>query len=127
MADIKRGDAVAGAEFADRAQDMRLGRHIQPGGRLVEYDQPGTAGEGHGDGEALLLAARNLMRIAAAKVRRVGQRHVTQQLPHAVFARGGVQLREMDAQHFVELFAQAHRRVQRRPRILRDIGDQAAA
>ena len=39
------GDAVAGAEFADRAQDMRLGRHIQSRRRLICDQEIGVTRE----------------------------------------------------------------------------------
>ena len=47
------------------SQHVRLGRDVEAGRRLVEHDQRRPAGERHGDGDALLLPAGELVRVAA--------------------------------------------------------------
>ena len=66
------GDGVMGdhddrlAELAHRGaherQDLGAGAGVEVAGRLVGEDDLGTAGEGAGDGDALLLPARELRR-----------------------------------------------------------------
>ena len=48
-----------------QVDDLLLRRHVEAGGRLVQHDQIGLAGQRHGDADALLLPARELVRIAA--------------------------------------------------------------
>ena len=64
MGDVERRDPVGLGEVADHVQHVRLRGHVQGGGRLVEHDDLGAVGERHGDGDALLLAAGQLVRIA---------------------------------------------------------------
>ena len=49
-------------QLAEQLEDGRAGRRVQVPGRLVGHDQGGPAGQGPGDGGALLLAARQLVR-----------------------------------------------------------------
>src|SRR5580692_6757478 len=57
--DHDRG-AVA-VQLAEQVQDGRAGRAVQVAGGLVGHDQCGPAGQGPGDGGALLLAAGQLV------------------------------------------------------------------
>ena len=72
VADVERRDAVRVAEVAHGAQHVRLRRHVEAGGRLVEHDHARPAREGHREADALLLAARELVRVAAQEL--VGRR-----------------------------------------------------
>ena len=47
----------AAAELAQRGRERLLAGRVDPGGRLVEHQQVGLAGQGAGDQGALLLAA----------------------------------------------------------------------
>ena len=62
--DIDHRHAAAGAQRLQEFDDLLLHGHVEAGGRLVEHDEGGIAGERHGDGDALLLAAGKTMRIA---------------------------------------------------------------
>ena len=57
VADIDHGRAGLLVDVAQQGQDVRLRRHIQPGGGLVKQQHVGLAGQRHGDGHPLLLAA----------------------------------------------------------------------
>ena len=69
-------------QFGDEVEDHRLGGDIEPGGRFVHDQQVGLAGQRHGNDDALLLAARELVRIAACHLHRFGQVHLAQQGLH---------------------------------------------
>ena len=49
-------------QLAEQLQDGRAGGGVQVAGGLVGHDQSGPAGQGPGDGRALLLAAGQLVR-----------------------------------------------------------------
>src|SRR5262249_9991107 len=63
--DEEVGEAEARLEISQECQQRRLHRDVERGGWLVEGDQPRLAGERPREGDALLLAARELMRIAS--------------------------------------------------------------
>src|SRR5580692_6777060 len=56
------GDDHDGGAVAEQLQEGRAGGGVQVAGRLVGHDQGGPAGQGPGDGGALLLTARQLVR-----------------------------------------------------------------
>ena len=86
VGDVEGGDPVALGEVADRVEDVRLGGHVESRGRLVQDDHLGPVGERHGDRHALLLAARELMRVAAQEVAVGGQEHLGHHLGEALLA-----------------------------------------
>ena len=57
---------VSAAELADEVEDARLDRRVEAGRRLVEDEQLRVGGEGHGDDDALLHPARQLVRDSAS-------------------------------------------------------------
>ena len=62
MADEQVADAERRLEMFQLAHDLRPDRHIQGGDSLVQHDQPRIRHQGAGDGDALALAATELMR-----------------------------------------------------------------
>ena len=60
-------------DVAHRRQHFDLGGDVERGGRLVEDDEIGPAGHGHGRHGALQLAARDLVGIAVADRVGIGQ------------------------------------------------------
>jgi hypothetical protein len=58
VADEEVGEAVAGLQFAQELDDLRLHRHVECGGRLVEHQEARLQDQRAGDGDALALAAR---------------------------------------------------------------------
>ena len=63
VGDEQNGGVVALLDVLDELEDLRLGGHVQGGGRLVGDQQRGLQGQGRGDHDALALAAGELMRI----------------------------------------------------------------
>ena len=74
VGDVQRSDLVRMTQLADRCQDVSLCADIEAGGRLVEDDHPWTAGECDREDDTLLLAARQLVGVAAQELARAGQR-----------------------------------------------------
>src|SRR6202044_3649968 len=67
VGDDHDGGAVA-VQLAEQFQDGRAGRGVQVAGGLIGHDQGGPAGQGAGDGGALLLTAGQLVRAVVAAV-----------------------------------------------------------
>jgi len=67
-------------DVLDRRQHLDLGRHVEGRGRLVEDEEVGSAGHGHGGHGALKLAARHLVRIAIADAFRIGKLQAPEQV-----------------------------------------------
>jgi hypothetical protein len=127
VADVERRDTVGPAQVAHRLQHPRLRRDVQAGRRLVADDHARPARERHRDRDALLLTARELVRVARQE-RVVGrQRDLLERLAHAGVALGVVLGAGVRVEHLAQLQAQPQRRVERRAGILRDVGDRAAA
>src|ERR1700675_189531 len=66
VADEEVGEAVANLQLAEEIDDLGLHRYVEGRGRLVEDDQLRAKDDGARDGDALALAARELMRVAVA-------------------------------------------------------------
>ena len=124
---VEGAHAVGAGQLANGLEHVRLRGHVQRRGRLVEDDHLGPAGERHGDRHALLLAAGELMRVAAQEVAVAGQQHLGEHLraPRLALCPGAaevVRLEDLD-----ELRADAQGRVERRRGVLRHVADEAAA
>jgi hypothetical protein len=63
VADEQHRGAVFRAQLLDQIDDPGLDRHIERGGGFVEDQERGLRHQRHGDDDALLLAARQLVRI----------------------------------------------------------------
>src|SRR3954447_9174346 len=126
VADVERRDLMAAAQVAHGLEHARLRRHVEAGRRLVAHDHPRAVGEGHRDRDALLLAARELVRVALEERVVAGQRDLLERLaqPRRLLLAGHrsrVRLEDLR-----ELRPDPQRRVQRRARVLRDVRDGAA-
>jgi hypothetical protein len=64
VADEEIGEAVAGLQFAQQIDDLRLHRHVEGRGRLVEHQKTRLRDERPGDRDALALAAGEFVRVA---------------------------------------------------------------
>ena len=145
LAGIHDGDAVAGfedeaeivrhedhrraellAEPLDQFDDAGLDRHVERGRRLVEQKQRRLRQQRHGDDDALLLAARKLVRVGPHHPLGIGQPHRPHHFQRALV---GLFLRDLlvDDRDFHQLLADLHGRVQAGHRLLVDHGDLVAA
>ena len=73
VGDVDRRGVELVDDVADGGQHLDLGGDVERGGRLVEDDEVGPAGHGHGGHGALQLAARDLVGIALADRVGIGQ------------------------------------------------------
>ena len=114
------------AEIGQQSQDLRLGRHVQCRGRLVGDEDPGVAGQRCRDHRALPHADRELVRVSAEPLGRIGEADLFEQLdrgcPCCVRAQPVVV-----ADALGDLVADAHHRIQVARRVLEDHADGAAA
>ena len=125
--DVDHRGAEARADLLDQLDDAGLDRDVERGRRLVEQQQRRVRQQRHRDHHALLLAARDLVRIGLHDARRVRQPHVAQHLERArVGALLGAALL-MVQRHFHQLPRDLHRRVERGHRLLIDHRDLRAA
>ena len=83
VADIDHRGAQPRRELGEQVEDMRLRGDVEPGGRLVEQQRLRLAGERHRDGDALLLAAGQLVRVAPRDGVGIGKPHLREQFAHA--------------------------------------------
>ena len=67
---------------------MRLRGHVQPGGGFVKQQHIGLAGQRHSNRHPLLLATRELMRVAGRNGFWLGQTYLAQQFGHTVSVLG---------------------------------------
>src|SRR3954464_4869730 len=127
VAHVQRRDLVAAAQVAHGLEHARLRRDVEAGRRLVAHDDPRAVGERHRDRDALLLAARELVRVALEERVVAGQRNLLERLaqPRRLLLAG--HRRRVRLEDLRELRPDPQRRVQRRARVLRDVRDGAAA
>ncbi len=99
---------------SQQVEDLRLHRHVERAGRLVADDQPGVHRQGARDGDALALAAGELVRVAQQRIGRQADWSRAREAARARPAAG-------EAAHALEQdFGAAHARVERRERVLED-------
>ncbi len=126
VADEQHAHAPLGLQAREQVEDLALDGHVERGGRLVGDEQLRLAGERHGDHDALLLAARQLVRIGAQAPPRLGQADLGEQF---LGARQGLPPAQPQVQgeRLAELVGHAQHRVERAHRVLEHAGDVAAA
>ena len=124
VADEEHGRAVAPAKLTDEIEHGRLHRHVEAGGGLIHDQERGLGDEGHGDHDALLLAARELVRVAGEHALAVEQLDLREHVEGPGTGRPLAQA-FVEHWHFHELAAHRHHRVEARHRVLVDHGDPA--
>ena len=113
-------------EIGDEIEDLALDGDVERGGRLVGDQQVGLAGERHRDGDALALAAGELVRIGIDALGGIGQPDAVEQGDRlSARLRGGIFL--VTPQRLGDLMADRVHRVERRHRLLEDHADAVAA
>ena len=63
MRDEDIGEVVLLLQLVEEVEHLRLHRHVEGGHGLVADDEPRVDGQGAGDGDALPLSARELVRV----------------------------------------------------------------
>ena len=124
--DVDHRGAEPAGDLLDQRHDPGLDGDVERRGRLVQDQERGVGEQRHGDHHALLLAARDLVRVGVHDPLRVGQLDRGQHLgrPLARLRLGHLLVVE---RHLHQLLADQQRRVQRRHRLLVDHGDLGAA
>ena len=84
VGDKEQGEVEVGLQLAEQVEDLRLHADVECGDRLVGDDERRAQGQGAGNADALSLAAREGVRIAA-RISGV-ESHALHQLAHALVA-----------------------------------------
>ena len=120
------GRAVVALQIVHQAQNLCLDGHVERGGGLVGNQDPGLAGQRHGDHHALAHAAGELVRILQQHGLRVGDLHGIEHFQRLFFRLLFVQFL-MDDERLAKLPLDGKDRVQAGHRLLKDDGNLVAA
>ena len=71
--------AALGHQIGDQVEDLPLDGDVERGGRLVRNQQIRLAGQRHGDGDALALAAGKLVRVGVDPLGGIGKADAIEQ------------------------------------------------
>jgi hypothetical protein len=117
--DEEHAGSVARLQVADQRKNLRLRGDVERGSGLIGDQQHRVEHQRHRDHDALALAARQLVRVGRHHSLGIRQPHLAHDVEdlRAALLRG--ELRVLD-QHFVDLLAAAHHRVERGHRLLED-------
>jgi hypothetical protein len=126
VADEEHAHAMPLLEPGEQLEDLPLDRDVERGRRLVGNEELRLAGERHRDHHALLLAARELVRIGGQPPLRLGHADLGEQRLRARERLAPAEAQVL-AQRLGDLVADREHRVQRAHRVLEDAGDLAAA
>ena len=107
-------------QFFQHLQNLRLYRDVQRGNRLVRYNQIRLYGQRTGNADTLALPSADFVRIPQRQFR--GQFNALQQRRDTGPSRRTIRQfrRAMDTQYLVQTIADAHARIQRPQRILKN-------
>ena len=126
MADENQRHGMLGHQLLQQIQNALLNRHIQGRGGLVGHQQIGTAGQSHGNHDALALAAGELVRIFIEPLRSLRNAHPLQQLGGAGASLGAAHS-QMKPQRLCHLAADAVHGVEGAHGLLKHHGHAVAA
>ena len=118
---------MALAKTAEQGQDLGLYGDVEGGSGLVGDEKLGPVDEGHGNENALALAAGKLVRVVAKARFWVGQGDLLHRGEHAAADLPAGKPGGVSAESLGDLVADAHDRVQRGHGLLEDHGACAAA
>lgn len=126
VGDHDQGRAGLLDELAQQGEDLGLDRHVERRGRLVGDEQPGLAGQGHGDERALTHAAGELVRVVLESTVGVGDAHL---LEHVARVGRGLLAGHalVPLEHLGDLSADGDDGVEGGERVLEDHADVTAA
>ena len=116
--DEQIGEIAALLQIAQEIDDLRLDRHVERRGRLVEHHEFRVERHRPGDGDALALPAGELVRVAVEG--RWVEPGVGERPLDDAAALGGVELRPLRDQAFLDDLGDRHAGRERAERILKD-------
>ena len=116
--DVNEARFTFGDQVAQSVQDGGFGGDIKPGGRLIHDEQFRIADQRHGDGDALLHAAAQFVRVALGDALGVNEADIAENAHHA-FPRFGPVYIGCRSQRFGHLGADSDRRIERGAGVLR--------
>ena len=121
-------DARPGVDFElfDEFENLGLNRHVERGGRLVGDEQFRLARKRHGDHHALSHAAGKFVRVAIDAHSCIGYADRLQHFD-GVFVSLLFRVTEMKPRNLHQLFRDAHERIERGHRVLKNHADALAA
>ena len=126
MADEQEAHASLAGDLVEQVQDGALDGDVERGRGLVGDEQGGRGGERHGQGDALTLAARDLVGEGPGDARGVGQGDFGECAVDGL-TQGGASQTAVAAQRQRDLLAEPHERVERGRGVLEHHGDLRAA
>ena len=106
MANEQIAEAKLVLEVVEQVQNLSLHAHVEGRNRLVANEELGLQGQGAGNTNSLPLASRKLMRVLLGILG--GKAHGLQQLRHPVLALGGIFVKSVNREGFLEQFANPH-------------------
>ncbi|MCR6671374.1 MAG: hypothetical protein NVV79_08490 [Devosia ginsengisoli] len=124
VGDEQHGHATRQLQIMQQFENLGLDAHVERSGGFVGDQQVRIAGQGRGDDHALLLAARQLVRIAALDMRNGAKAHFVQEPGNPQIGFGA---RQAMGQSLAEMIAHTHQRIERRGRVLENDADALAA
>ena len=113
------------AQLQKQIQNLRLNRHIQRGCGFIRHQHRRTARNRHCDHDSLLHSAGKLMRVPRNPVAGLRYPDPAQELDRLRPGIGDVGT--VQGNRFGNLFADTEYRIQRNRRLLKNVGDLAAA
>ena len=116
VADEEISELVALLQIAQEIDDLRLHRHVERGGRLIQDQELRLEHERTGNGDALALAAGEFMRVAV--LRRRIESDLLQRLRHPRAPLGAIHVRLLDEQALLDDLRDRQARRERAVRIL---------
>ena len=119
MGDEEHRGAVIALQVADQRQDLLLRGDVERGGRLVRDQEFRLQHQRHRDHDALALAAGKTVRIGREDAFDLGQPYLLHHGENFLPPRASIEV-GVGAQHFVDLLAHRHHRVERGHRLLKD-------
>ena len=127
MGDEEKRKIEFAPQVLQQFENLLLHGDVERGGGLVGNEHAGIGGESHGDHDALAQAAGKLMGKLLGAARRIGNCGEFERAQDARAKVGVAEARFVDANRFGDLRADAHDRIERGHRLLKDHGDFASA
>lgn len=127
VGDEDDGHVEIPAELGEEVHDLLLDGDVEGGGGLVGDEELGLGAEGHGDHDALLHAAAELVRVGVETLAGIDDAHFVEPLDDFVIASGFGDIGAMQGEGFANLGADGEDGIEGGGGLLEDVGDFFAA